>query len=104
MWNEVIAAARENPCRFKMAAATYDKAQNKLTVGLAWNSLKKTHPLQKYYAEKEGCGRKIYLHAEISAIVKSRKRPYYLFVARVTKAGDIVSAKPCPICMRAIKE
>jgi len=47
---------------------------------------------------------KIYLHAEIAAILKAGDKPIHrIEVLRTGKKGQHLNAKPCPICMAAIK-
>ena len=69
----------------------------------ATNSYTKTHPAQRQYAGESTA--KIYLHAEIAALVKLRKgmSPYKIVIERYGKDGRSRMAKPCPICERAIK-
>lgn len=69
----------------------------------ATNSYTKTHPAQIKYAEQSTA--KIYLHAEIAALVKLRKgmEPYKIVIERYGKDGRSRIAKPCPVCERAIK-
>jgi len=64
---------------------------------------RKTHPLQKRYANSinHHC---IFLHAEMAAIVRMREQGHTIVVARKTKSGRIGMAKPCPICAIAIHE
>lgn len=64
---------------------------------------RKTHPLQVKHSNRHG-KKKYFLHAEIAALVKCRKQPHTLYVARLTKGDKIGMAKPCPICMDAIIE
>jgi tRNA(Arg) A34 adenosine deaminase TadA len=45
-----------------------------------------------------------YLHAEISALVKARKESSRILVIRITKTGLIKMARPCNICIMAIRE
>lgn len=70
------------------------------------NSYSKSHPLQAKYAAKVGLDNKIYLHAEIAAIIKANKTgiPYSIFVERYDKFGNPACAKPCPICNLFIAE
>lgn len=70
------------------------------------NSYIKTHPRQAYYAEKVGLPNKIFLHAEIHAIVKCKniEKAYKIVVMRFDSKGKPVNAKPCPVCENAIKE
>ena len=66
----------------------------------------KSHPLQARLAEAVGLGEKIYLHAEISALVKCKSEVDTIVVARLGgHSGDeIRNAKPCKICELAIRE
>lgn len=69
------------------------------------NSYIKTHPLQAKHAKKTGMPEKMFLHAEIHAITKCRdlRKAYKIFVSRYNKNGEPVLAKPCPVCISAIK-
>ena len=67
-------------------------------------NIRKTHPFQQHYANKMKNKEKEFLHAEMSALVKCRKSPHTLYVARLKKDGSIGNAKPCPICLNAIQE
>lgn len=60
--------------------------------------------MQARYAARVGYPHKIYLHAEIHAIVKARAPIHWIEVKRYSKTGKPMFAKPCPICMLAIKE
>jgi deoxycytidylate deaminase len=69
------------------------------------NSYSKTHPLQKRMAQSEEEEERVFLHAEISALVKIRwGKPTTIYVARLKKDGEYGMSRPCPICMRAIRE
>ena len=69
-----------------------------------FNSYTKTHPLQKYFAEKVGHIGKEYLHAEIAAILKAgTKKIHTIKIVGWSSSGNKIEAKPCPICMEAIK-
>lgn len=89
--------------RQHILARCYDKKGNLLSV--AFNSYTKSHPLQAYFARKVGHSEhKIYLHAEIAAILKARGKPIYkLSVERYDKSGLPANAQPCAICREAIK-
>lgn len=72
------------------------------------NNTRRTHPLQQHYARQVNLPHKIYLHAEIHAIAQAKTfrnltRPE-IFVFRKYKNGDLAMARPCPICMAAIKD
>lgn len=89
--------------RFSVTAIIYDKKGNVLSVGK--NSYVKTHPLQAHYARRAGEPQKTYLHAEIDAIIrlKKTKGAKTISVFRFTEDGSPAMAKPCKICMQAIK-
>ena len=89
--------------RQNITAFIYDRRGRVLSVGK--NSYVKTHPLQAKYAMKAGLPDKLFLHAEIAAIVKCRdlERAYRIEVVRVGKNGDLLLAKPCPVCQSAIE-
>lgn len=78
--------------------------QRGMLMSTASNSYSKTHPLQKYFAEKVGHPEKIYLHAEIAAILRCKDKPIHTIkIFRYGADGQTMLAKPCPICMEAIK-
>jgi deoxycytidylate deaminase len=87
-----------------MTAIIYDKRGRVLSIGK--NNYTKSHPLQARYSKMVGEEKKIYLHAEIAAIIRCRnlERAHKIFVARAGKDGGYAMAKPCPACMTAIKE
>lgn len=68
------------------------------------NQYTKSHPYQYECSCIVGNEEAIYLHAEISAIIKcgTRKKIHKLVVARVGNTGKPLLAKPCPICEIAI--
>ena len=53
---------------------------------------------------KTCCCMKIYLHAEIAALVKCRDDADTIIVARINSEGKLRNAKPCPVCTMALKE
>lgn len=87
-----------------LTAIIYDKRGRVLSVGQ--NSYVKTHPLMAKYANKCGEPFKQFLHAEVHAILKCKdlSKAYKIFVSRYGRTGNPLNAKPCPICMQAIKE
>lgn len=86
----------------EVTASVYDKKGNCLAT--AKNSYRKTHPLQAYFASKVGLPEKIYLHAEIAAILKAGKKQIHkIKIERYGRQGSPLNAKPCPICEEAIK-
>lgn len=90
--------------KYRLCAIITDKRGRILSIGT--NSYKKSHPRQAYYAVK--CGNKdaIFLHAEIDALVKVKytDTPYAIYIARVNNQGQSRLAKPCNICLNAIKD
>lgn len=89
--------------KYDLTARCYDRKGNLLSEGV--NSYKKTHPLQAYFAEKVGMPDKVFLHAEIAAILKAGKRKIHrLEVERISqKTGRPLNSRPCPVCQEAIK-
>ena len=88
--------------KFCIAAATLDRQGKLIAIGL--NSSVKTHPLMQHYCTKIHNQYKIFLHAEISALVRSQREVHTLIVMRLNKAGQIALAKPCPLCQMAIRD
>lgn len=75
-------------------------------ISRANNSYVKTHPMQARLAQKVGRTKKIYLHAEVLAILRAGQqieRAYSIEVYRFDSNGKSKLAKPCPICMELIK-
>lgn len=68
------------------------------------NSYTKSNPLQAYYAELVTKERhKIYVHAELQALVNLRGRKAdTIYIARVNKKNEPLPSRPCPICSLAI--
>jgi len=90
--------------RYDIVATVFDKRGRVLGVGK--NSYERTHPRQSKLAERVGLPHKIYLHSEISALIKALKRgiPHKIKIERYDASGRPKLAKPCPICDLAIKE
>lgn len=86
-----------------LKAFIYNRKGRVISIGQ--NSYTKTHPLQAKYAHKVGLDKKVFLHAEIDAIIKCKdlNEAYKISVLRLNKKGEPLLAKPCPICMSAIK-
>ena len=75
-------------------------------LSIAKNSYLKTHPYQAKVAKKAGQPARIYLHAEVAAIVKLRDptRAHSIDIIRVDSSGSPRLAKPCPCCALAIAQ
>ena len=87
-----------------ITAVIYDKKGRVLSIGK--NSYVKTHPKQARHAHKVGLPEKIFLHAEMDAIIRCRDlwSARKILVTRVTRNGKYGNAKPCPVCQSAIEE
>jgi tRNA(Arg) A34 adenosine deaminase TadA len=71
----------------------------------AQNNYSKSHPIQSSLASRMGQPSRIFLHAEIAALIKLRKgTPHKIFVERYHKDGKPANARPCPVCEYAIKQ
>jgi len=87
--------------RARMGSIITDKKGKIISQGF---NVRKTHPFQQFYANKTHNREKVFLHAEMSALVKCREHPHTIYVGRLRKDGSIGNAKPCPICLMAIIE
>lgn len=86
----------------RITATIYDRKGRVLSIGQ--NSYHKTHPTQAEFARRVGQPERLFLHAEISALVKCRGKPYKIHIERKDKKGNLQLAKPCAICELAIRE
>ena len=68
------------------------------------NSYTRSHPRMAYYSAKFNDFNKIYLHAEISSLVKLNQQGHSIYVARVDKKGNPLPCKPCKICALALQD
>ena len=87
-----------------ITAVIYDKKGRVLSLGK--NSYVKTHPQQARHARLVGLPEKIFLHAEMDAIIRCRNLTdaHKILVTRITRNGKYGNAKPCPVCQSAIEE
>lgn len=67
-------------------------------------NIRKTHPTQAKWAIRAGLPEKIYLHAEMAALVRCKEDADTIVVARVNRQGKLRNAKPCPICRLALEQ
>jgi deoxycytidylate deaminase len=88
--------------KYWVIAASLDHHNNIISIGE--NSYQKTHPMQSRLAIKTGNRTKEYLHAEIASLVKNNKKPESIVIIRMINNGKVKMAKPCQVCMLAIKE
>ena len=98
-----IKVAESSKSRKKVGAVLLNK--NK-PISQGVNQDTKSHPLQAKLADMVGLSEKIYLHAEISALVRCRSDVDTIIVVRLGGHGgdQLRNAKPCPICSLALKE
>lgn len=90
--------------KYDITAIIYDKKGNVISIG--YNNYTKTHPLQAKFAKKVGMEKKIFLHAEVDAVIKAGSRiknAYMIRVFRYNISGEPCCAKPCPICQEMLK-
>jgi len=88
-----------------LTAIIYDRKGRILSIGK--NSYVKTHPMMAKMAYEVGENHnRVFLHAEIDAIVKCRQldKAYRIEIFRYNKQGKPQLAAPCPICQGAIKK
>lgn len=97
-----IKLAKKVDGRYRVSAIILDKRGRILSTGT--NSYSKTHPKQKEYSEKNGNEHRIYLHAEIEALIRCKTQGYKIYICRIDHEGNTLLAKPCEICEMAIKE
>lgn len=97
---------RSMSTKHNITAIIYDKRGRPLSVG--YNSYEKTHPLQAKAATMVGEPYKVYLHAEIAAIVRlpyhARDKAHTMRVFRYNKHGKPMNAKPCSICQSILSQ
>ena len=101
LYRHTIEVALTSPSR-KQVGAILLKKNN--IIAEATNLEKKTHPIQARWAQRAGLHEKIYLHAEIAALVKCRDDADTIIVARINSEGKLRNAKPCPVCAMALEE
>ena len=87
--------------KYDITALAYDKKGRLLSVGR--NSYVKTHPLQAKFSKEAKKPHAVYLHAELSALLKARQQVHKLVVLRYDKQGNPALAAPCAACQLAIK-
>ncbi len=96
-----VETAKTSPSRRKIGAVLLRKSK---VVSTAVNLERKSHPIQAKFAKKVGLCQKIYLHAEVSALIKAKEDADTIVVARVDKEDRLRMAKPCPICSFALEQ
>lgn len=87
--------------KYKLVATAFSSKNRVVAVGQ--NDYQKSHPLQRYFAEKAGKPDAIFLHAEIAVLIKCRGVvPHSIRIVRTDSHGNTKMARPCKICMEAL--
>lgn len=86
--------------QYNVGAIIADKKGYPISIG--FNSYIKTHPKQFIYNKRNPT--KIFLHAEIDALIRCRAEPYMMIICRLGKDGKIRMSRPCSGCYNAIKD
>lgn len=74
-------------------------------ISIGYNSYVKTHPIQARFSQKAKEPEKIYLHAEIAAIIAAKGKPIHTIkVERYDRQGKPLNSCPCSICQLAIEK
>lgn len=92
-----------SPSEFKVGAILIAK---KRVISSSCNYDRKTHPVQSKWAARaersygDDLGKKTYLHAEIGALIKARKKADTIVICRVggLSGVELLNARPCRIC------
>ena len=101
LYDLAIEVAKSSPSKKLVGAVLLNKNR---VVTTATNLERKSHPLQAKFAERVGLKEKIFLHAEIAALVKCREECDTIIVARVNSQNKLRNSRPCPICSLALKQ
>lgn len=101
LYDLAIEVAKSSPSKKLVGAILLNKNR---VVTTATNLERKSHPLQAKFAERVGLKEKIFLHAEIAALVKCREECDTIIVARVNSQNKLRNSRPCPICSLALKQ
>jgi len=94
---KAVEIAATSPSRKKVGAVLMKRNE---VITTATNHDCKSHPKQAFWAKRVGLDEKIYLHAEVAALVKAREDADKIVVVRLGgHSGDeLRQARPCPIC------
>lgn len=87
--------------KHRIIAKCYDKRGRLISKGE--NSYVQTHPVQAHWARLVGQPERVYLHAEIKAIISARgKAIHKIKIERYDSRGNEAPSCPCPVCFAAI--
>lgn len=98
-----IDIAETSPSRKKVGAVLYNSKRR--VVATAVNNDDKSHPRQAWWAQSVGLKEKIYLHAEMSCLIKAREYADTIVVVRLGghDGKSLRQARPCKICEPALR-
>ena len=90
--------------KHNITAILYDKRGRVLSVGK--NSYIKTHPMMARASSAVGQPFRVYLHAEIAALIRLKDwdKAYKMVITRFNKLGQPVAAAPCICCQHILKQ
>jgi deoxycytidylate deaminase len=103
--NQTVAVAMASNAPKKIGAVLLDKRNRVISTGV--NSYEITHPQQFYAAvmasrkfKNPNLRKKLYLHAELNCILKSKKLGHKLVICRIGGHGgnELRDSFCCPIC------
>ena len=88
---------------YDITAIIYDKKNRVLSIGK--NSYNKTHPYMARLSKAVKEPYKIWLHAEVDAIIRCRHldKAHRIQIFRYDIHGNLKLAKPCDTCLSAIE-
>jgi deoxycytidylate deaminase len=86
-----------------ITALIYNKRGRLVSMGK--NDYARTHPLQARCACAVGEPHRIFIHAEIAALVRLKDwtQAHSIHVARYTRDGQPADARPCKACSHALQ-
>ncbi len=87
---------------YEFTAFILDKKGRVISIGK--NSYTKTHPIQAKAASSVGLPKKIFLHAEVAALVKLKdiNKAHSVRVIRHYRSIGNIEVSPCPICSQML--
>lgn len=90
--------------KHQITALIYNKRGDLISMGR--NSYVKTHPLQARAAALTGNPSRVFLHAEIAALVKLKdwSKAYKIVITRYLKDGTPALAMPCDSCQLMLRK
>jgi len=103
LYRLAIDTALQSPSKKKVGAILLKKNR---VIATAVNQETKSHPVQAHWAQRVGRPQKIFLHAELSALIKAREQADKIIVVRVggNNYSELRMSKPCPVCSAYLRE